>query len=94
MAYDDFALYMTDFQLCYVHDDYKYVEIKSKCAHNQVRQFKLSIPSYGTYFINVNQKSKRHFPAGAYKYSTVRLVVGKDLKNGKFEYIGSWMNAD
>jgi len=79
MEYSDFKKYFPDFQICYVHDNFKYVISKTNIPSSQWKFFIVSLPVEGKYFFTVHQKTKRMYPShmhNNFKYGTVTMLLG------------------
>mmetsp|Transcript_32004 Transcript_32004/g.28993 ORF Transcript_32004/g.28993 Transcript_32004/m.28993 type:complete len:246 (+) Transcript_32004:1190-1927(+) len=95
MKFEDFLKYFSDIQICKCHDDYKYNVVKSKTDETHAVYFKVRINKTGHYYLTVNQDSKRKYlPRENYRYSDFCIVFGRDLGNGKYEYVEGFQRAD
>lgn len=59
MDFEEFPIYFENFQICYIHDHFKYVFCKSLFHKQHAKFFRVTIPANGVYFVTANQKSRR-----------------------------------
>lgn len=94
MSFHDFCEYFTDVQICRVHDDFKYAvkRVTGDGVHGIF--FKVTIKKSGDYYLTVNQESKRKYVPEEWQYSLTKIVFGKKLDGGKYEYVEGFARAD
>jgi len=94
MAFGDFLQYFSDVQVCKVHEDHVYSQLRATSSHKNATFFRMSVHKEGNYYITINQIARRHHQNDSnFQHSGVSLVVGK-VENGVVKHVEGVFKAD